>query len=121
MHTFDIVMLIILAVAVIAIVAFDVLAQKKKSGEMTLETATDIAMSVISRVAFSLITDAERQYGSGTGELKMSACVAKLIDLLPEAVVELVPEKTISEQLEKALEIAKNKWEKNPRLLNSAE
>ena len=117
MSTFDIIMLSILAVAVIAIIALDVWAQKRKDGRLTPESAKEIALSVISRVALALVTDAERTYGAGTGELKMSACIAKLIELLPEAVVELVPKDELQKALEKALAIAKEKWLKNPRLL----
>ena len=88
------------------------------SGKTSLETAQQIALSVISRVSLALLTDAERTYGGGTGELKMSACMEKLIELLPASVVELVPKAFLQENLEKALEIAKTKWTKNPRLLN---
>ena len=119
MHTFDIVMLSILAASVVAIIALDVYLQKRKDGRLTLESAQEIALSVISRVALALVTDAERQYGAGTGELKMSACIAKLIELLPEAVVEIVPKAFLQEKLEEALEKAKTKWALNPNLLMS--
>lgn len=116
MDTFDVILLSILVVAVVAIFAIDLLRQKKEKG-LTLETAEEIAASVISRVALALVTDAERTYGEGTGELKMSACIAKLIELLPASVVEIVPKSFLQESLEKALAIAKTKWESNKRML----
>ena len=121
MHTFDIIMLSILAAAVVAIIAIDVWAQKKNTGGMTPETANDIAMSVIARVALALVTEAERQYGAGTGELKMSACLAKLIAMLPASVVELVPKDDMQRSLEKALTVAKEKWASNPKLIGKEE
>lgn len=117
MDTFDIILLSILAIAVVAIFAIDLWRQRKKGG-LTLETAEEIAASVISRVALALVTDAERTYGEGTGELKMSACIAKLIEMLPASVVEIVPKSFLQESLEKALAIAKLKWAKNARLLD---
>ena len=116
MSTFDILMLAILAVALFTVIGFDAWRQIK-SGKTTLEAAQEIALSVISRVALALVTEAERTYGAGTGELKMSACMEKLIALLPASVVEVVPKAFLQENLEKALEIAKTKWAKNQRLL----
>lgn len=113
----DTVMLAILAIALLSIIAVDVLRQIK-SGK---EAAQEIALSVISRVALALVTDAERAYGSGTGELKMSSCMERLLELLPASVVETVPKAFLQEHLEKALEIAKSKWLRNPRLLNKEE
>ena len=118
MSTFDAVMLVILATAIVAIVAIDVWQQKKK-GTLTLEAAEEIAKSIIARVALALLTDAERTYGDGTGELKMSACLEKLIALLPATVVEVLPKSFLKDQLEIALDIAKTKWMNNPRLINS--
>lgn len=118
MSAFDAVMLAILAVALFAIIGIDVWRQIK-SGKTTLEAAEEVALSVISHVALALVTDAERTYGAGTGELKMSSCMERLIELLPETVVEIVPKSFLQENLEKVLEIAKVKWEKNPRLVSN--
>ena len=81
------------------------------------KTAQKIALSIIQHVGFALVTDAERQYGAGTGELKMSACITKLIELLPEKIVRVLPEDFLKKQLEAILTTAKEKWNKNPRLL----
>lgn len=81
------------------------------------KTAKKIALSIIQHVGFALVTDAERQYGAGTGELKMSACITKLIELLPEKIVRVLPEDFLKQQLEAILTTAKEKWNKNPRLL----
>ena len=116
MTKFEVFLYIFSAVAITALITLEILAQRKKDG-LTPESAKEIALSVISRVALASVTDAERQYGAGTGELKMSACLAKLIELLPEAVVELVPKDELQKALEKALVLAKEKWLKNPRLL----
>ena len=114
----EVLICILFIVGVAAFIAVELLELKKKNGKLTLEAAEEIALSVISRVALALVTDAERTYGAGTGELKMSACIAKLIEMLPESVVEVVPEEFLKKNLEKALVTAKEKWGKNPRLVN---
>lgn len=120
MSIFDTVLLVILSMTFVASLVCDVWRQIK-SGKITPEAAQEIALSVISRVALALVTDAERAYGSGTGELKMSSCMERLLELLPASVVETVPKAFLQEHLEKALEIAKSKWLRNPRLLNKEE
>ena len=90
---------------------------EKSKDAVSAKTAQKIALSIIQHVGFALVTDAERQYGAGTGELKMSACVTKLIELLPEKIVRVLPEDFLKEQLEAILSAAKEKWNKNPRLL----
>ena len=120
MSIFDTFMVAMLAAALVAGLAADVWLLFK-SGKITPEAAQEIALSVISRVALALVTDAERAYGSGTGELKMSSCMERLLELLPASVVETVPKAFLQEHLEKALEIAKSKWLRNPRLLNKEE
>lgn len=93
----------------------DLLIEKKDAS--SAKTAQRIALSIIQHVGFALVTDAERQYGAGTGELKMSACITKLIELLPEKIVRVLPEDFLKKQLEAILTTAKEKWNKNPRLL----
>jgi hypothetical protein len=66
---------------------------------------------------FAVVTSIERQYGSGTGELKLAAAIEKTIALLPAALRPLVPAETIANWLENALADAKIKWEKNAKLL----
>ena len=116
MSILDIIIFAAMIVLFVANTAVSIL-RKKGNEKMTLEDAQEIALSVISRVALALVTDAERAYGSGTGELKMSSCMERLLELLPASVVETVPKSFLQENLEKALDIAKTKWASNKRML----
>ncbi|HBL41417.1 MAG TPA: hypothetical protein DDY98_07605 [Ruminococcaceae bacterium] len=111
----------IMAVLCVIVVIFDAVKLFGNSETNDLlkkvESAQEVAESIIARVALFLLTDAERTYGAGTGELKMSACLTELLKLLPEWVSEIVPKAWLAEKLETALEIAKAKWNSNPNLL----
>ena len=83
----------------------------------TLTAAEEFAANTIMAVGLKLVTDAERQYGAGTGQLKMASAVAELIKLLPDWVVERVPKSWLMERLESVLTAAKVKWNANPKML----
>lgn len=112
------VFLIVFYVFSVSFIIFADLVKQKRSGKLTLESAMETAASVISRVALALLTDAETRFGSGTGELKMSYAVERIIALLPPSVVEIVPKSFIQDKLEDALTIVKTKWLEKPQYLN---
>lgn len=112
----------IIAIAMMAVLVFaSAIIERKReaNGEDTsdIEAAQEIALSVLSRVGLKLFTDAEIHYGGGTGQLKMSSVVANLLPLLPEWVRSRINTVWLSEQLEKYLELAKEKWLANPALV----
>ena len=73
--------------------------------------------AVIFKMLFSLITEAEKQYGSGTGELKLSSVVSQLYAKLPAAAT-IIPVGTVEKWVEDALAQAKEKWAKNDKVAN---
>ena len=91
-----------------------------KQGKETdaLDAAQDYALKIISQVGLLLFTDAEKTFGGGTGALKLSAVMDKLIAKLPVWVTELIDMEWLTEQVELALKRAKDKWISNPALLN---
>lgn len=68
--------------------------------------------SIIFKMLFSLVTEAEKQYGAGTGELKLSSVVSQVYEKLP-SISKLIPVKTLEKWVDEALVEAKVKWEKN--------
>ena len=92
----------------------------EKQGKETdaLDAAQDYALKIISQVGLLLFTDAEKTFGGGTGALKLSWVLDKLIAKLPVWVTELIDTEWLTEQVELALERAQDKWQSNPALLN---
>lgn len=68
---------------------------------------------LLNYVLYTLITEAERQYGSGTGELKKAAVISWLYEILPAILKVFVTESRVSEWVEVALAFAKAKWAEN--------
>lgn len=64
-------------------------------------------------ILYTLVTEAERQYGSGTGELKKAAVISWVHDKLPAILKIIITETRLSELIEKALAFAKAKWAEN--------
>ena len=70
--------------------------------------------AVIFKMLFSLVTEAEKQYGSGTGELKLSSVVSQLYAKLPIAAT-IIPVGTVEKWVEEASKpISDNSSNGNP-------
>ena len=90
-----------------------------KHGKETdaIDEAQDYALKIIAQVGMALFTEAEKTFGGGTGVLKLSYVLGKLIEKLPAWVVELIDTEWLTEQVENALTEAKRKWQSNSALL----
>ncbi len=73
--------------------------------------------SIVNKLIFSLVIEAEQAYGSGTGVLKLSTVIAALYPKLPKLFKMFVTEKRLTAMIESVLADAKKKWEANPKLL----
>ena len=73
--------------------------------------------SVIMRMLYSLVTEAERIYGSGTGAAKLAVVVDWIYPRLPGVIKVFVTDKMIVRWVEKALAAAKEAWANNPDLI----
>ena len=69
--------------------------------------------SVIMNMLFSMVTEAEKAYGGGTGELKLAQVMSWIYPKLPGFMKAFVSEATLTKWIETALEAAKAKWEEN--------
>lgn len=116
---------VLIALAAVCVIAAFVyiaieICQRKKSaaGKDTaaLEEAQEICMKILTRSGLMLFTEAERQYGSGTGSLKLSSVVTQVVALLPDWVKEVVDMDWLIEQIEAKLVEAKEQWKANEKL-----
>ena len=73
--------------------------------------------SVIMRMLYALVTDAERAFGSGSGERKLAAVVDWIYPRLPAIIKLFVTDKMLVRWIEKALKAAKEAWANNPELI----
>lgn len=72
--------------------------------------------SVVMKMLYSLVTEAEKNFGSGTGSLKLAAVIAEIYPKLPAVIKLFITEETIEKWVEDALAAAKKKWESNTNI-----
>lgn len=72
--------------------------------------------SVVMRILYSLVTEAEQIYGAGTGSLKLSAVVDAIYPRLPAVIKIFITDATLVKWVETALATAKDAWKKNAAL-----
>lgn len=68
---------------------------------------------ILKHILFNLVTQAEREFGSGTGALKYAAVSDWIYQRLPAVLKLLFTEGDINTMIETALTEAKQKWETN--------
>ena len=72
--------------------------------------------SVVMRMLYSLVTEAEQIYGAGTGSLKLAAVIDEIYPNLPAVIKLFISDKTIVKWVEDALAAARDAWKKNAAL-----
>lgn len=90
---------IIISIIIKAIISVSDFMKKSK------EERKAAAWSELSRIALSLVSDAETAWGSKTGEIKKSEVIKKIYDKLP-ALSEIANEAETSEQIDKIIDDA---------------
>ncbi|MDR1158377.1 MAG: hypothetical protein LBK75_08780 [Oscillospiraceae bacterium] len=75
---------------------------------------------LIDKLLFGLVTWAEREYGSGTGALKLTEVIQRIYPHIPMIIKIFLSEKRLEEIIDATLEKAKEAWRKNPRLIDTA-
>ena len=73
--------------------------------------------SVIMRMLYALVTEAERVFGSGTGSKKLAAVIEAIYPRLPVIIKMFVTDKMLVRWVETALAAAKEAWANNPDLI----
>lgn len=65
---------------------------------------------IIYKMLYTLVTEAEKQYGSGTGSIKFAEVMTKIYALLPSIIRVFITYDTLASWIEKALADAKKHW-----------
>ena len=73
---------------------------------------------ILKNILFNLVTQAEKEYGEGTGKLKYAVVSDWLYQRIPTVLKFLFTSKDIEKMIEDALTTAKEKWNTNPNLVN---
>ena len=71
---------------------------------------------ILKQILFNLVTQAEKQFGSGTGSLKYAAVADWIYQRIPAVLKLLFTEKDIADMIEAVLEEAKKAWGANENL-----
>ena len=71
---------------------------------------------IVYKILYSLVTEAEKQFGGGTGELKQAYVIEKLYSALPAVLKALVTAEQLEKWVDDALEKAKEKWKQNANI-----
>lgn len=71
---------------------------------------------ILKAILFRLVTDAEREYGGGTGELKKAAVIEWIYDKIPAVLKLIITRRELDKLIDNVLEYAKTKWASNPQL-----
>ena len=69
--------------------------------------------SVVMKMLYALVTEAEKEFGGGTGSLKLAAVISKIYPKLPALLKLFVSEKILTKWIEDALVAAKEAWKQN--------
>ncbi len=77
--------------------------------------------NIVKKMIFSLVTEAEKAYGGGTGVLKLASVITAIYPKLPKLFKALVTEKKLVSIIEDVLSEAKKKWDSNKKLLEESE
>lgn len=71
---------------------------------------------ILNKILFNLVTQAEKQFGGGTGSLKLAAVSDWIYQRIPAVLKLLFTAKDIESMIEAALVEAKQAWGKNENL-----
>jgi len=71
---------------------------------------------ILDQIIYRVVTELEREYGSGTGNLKLAAAIDILYPKLPRVIQLFATAERIQKWIEDGLTAAKDKWAKNPAL-----
>ena len=92
---------ILLVVAAVAAVVFAVFKGNK---------------SVVMKMLYALVTEAEKNLGGGTGSLKLATVIETIYPKLPAVIKAFVTDAMLEKWVEEALAAAKTAWEKYAKI-----
>jgi hypothetical protein len=87
---------------------------------LTAYIVTKKRWDLLDKVLFGLVTWAEREYGNGTGALKLAEVIQRFYPQIPMLIRVFLSKEKIEAIVNKALSDAKELWGKNPKLIETA-
>lgn len=95
----------------------------KKNGPLFQKMTLQEKLAYIKRLlqnlvpmALVLVTDAEIEFGGGTGPIKRSYVIAELYKLIPDEYKKYITEQNLDEIIDKALDEAERLWTENQKI-----
>ncbi len=73
---------------------------------------------LVDEIIYRVVTELEREYASGTGNLKLAAAIETIYPKLPAVIRVFTTTERLKTWIEKGLSEAKEKWAKNSALTN---
>ena len=71
---------------------------------------------IVYKMLYALVTEAEKEFGGGTGTLKLATVIEKIYPQLPRLIKIFVTAQTIDKWVDEVLTEAKKTWEKNSKI-----
>jgi hypothetical protein len=75
---------------------------------------------LLDKILFGLVTWAEREYGNGTGALKLSEVIQRFYPQIPAIARLFLSAEKVESIVDDALTAAKERWQQNPKLIETA-
>ena len=72
--------------------------------------------AILDKIVFALVTEAEKQFGDGTGAAKLAAVIEWVYPKIPAIIRLFITADKLEKIIERVLAEAKKKWENNPQL-----
>lgn len=72
--------------------------------------------SVVMKMLYAMVTEAEKSMGGGTGSLKLASVIEAIYPKLPAVIKMFITDAMLQEWVEDALKLAKEAWEKNTKI-----
>ncbi len=72
--------------------------------------------AILDKIVFALVTEAEKQYGGGTGAVKLAAVIDWVYPKIPAIIRLFITAAQLTAIIERVLAEAQDKWKKNPNL-----
>ena len=77
--------------------------------------------SVVMKMLYALVTEAEKELGGGTGSLKLATVIGQIYPKLPAVIKLFITEKILAQWVEEALAAAKEAWANNTAIADYIE
>lgn len=109
-------------IAIIFLSAVMVRQRRKIKADPDTETSELLSLQKLLETAlFAIVTELERTFDSGTGQLKLAAAVERVTALVPEKWRRYFDTEKIVELVERTLKQARVKWTENSALVGKSD